>query len=392
MRRTFLIVGLLLLFSSFKNNAYAYSDVSKGFWAEESISQLSDRKIFSGYPDGTFRPQNNITIAEFLAILMKVIGENVDVSGNTGYWAERIVNIAKDRGILIAEEYEDFNPDDKITRREICSMLYRCFDGGENVTIEELYNRKKFSDVDINKITEYKSTALLSHFGVLTGYPDGTAGLDKESTRAEVSSFINKYLSKKLEILTLLNERKSVSYDNNGNYVIVKITELPAALEKGKGFIDVPYITTRIRDVKIFRFDNPPDEYKDVFDEINISDSVYMKYRKKFGENNYVLAISFSTTNNMYDEETYAGHEFLKVFFPKEDIAVVDAFDKAEMIRQADGNGNVGEFIKPCQTLDTSAFYTINKMPEKEILLHRSITGSYDYDSFHSLIIDLESR
>ena len=84
MRKTFLIAGLLLLFFSFINNTYAYNDVSKDFWAEDSINQLSDRKIFSGYPDGTFRPQNNITIAEFLAILMKVIGENVDVSSDTG--------------------------------------------------------------------------------------------------------------------------------------------------------------------------------------------------------------------------------------------------------------------------------------------------------------------
>jgi hypothetical protein len=42
-----------------------------GHWAESNIKKLVSLGAISGYPDGTFRPNNNITRAEFVTVLVK---------------------------------------------------------------------------------------------------------------------------------------------------------------------------------------------------------------------------------------------------------------------------------------------------------------------------------
>lgn len=53
--------------------AMAATDVS-GHWAEKVIKQWQDKGLISGYEDGTFKPNNNITRAEFVLILNNAMG------------------------------------------------------------------------------------------------------------------------------------------------------------------------------------------------------------------------------------------------------------------------------------------------------------------------------
>ena len=54
-----------------------FKDVSKNHWAFEYIGELATRGIFSGYPDGNFRPDNGISRAEFAKIMVVASGLNV---------------------------------------------------------------------------------------------------------------------------------------------------------------------------------------------------------------------------------------------------------------------------------------------------------------------------
>ena len=98
MFRKVLPAGFIVFLSSFfLLNSFAFSDIS-GHWAEEAVYRWAEKEAVRGLPDGTFRPDANITRAEFVTIINNVMKyENksdekyIDVPANEWY-AE---NVAK---------------------------------------------------------------------------------------------------------------------------------------------------------------------------------------------------------------------------------------------------------------------------------------------------------
>lgn len=375
--------------------SYGYSDINSGHWGYEAINVLSEKELLSGYPDGTFKPDNNMTRAEFITILMKIIVPNADVSNNTGYWADGSINLAKSKNIIFENEYSEFNPDKAITRREICLMIYRSLEELKDINTEKLSNKKEFLDVNRENKEEERISAILSHVGILKGYPDGSARLDNFSSRAETCCFIDNFLKCRCILLSVINDQDKVIYENG--IAKVNILKLPSALKKWENADDIPYATTTIKNISLFPFNEPIAQYEDTFEKINNSDDRYLQYRKKLGENNFVIAVEFETTNNTSNSDLYAGVEFLHIYFPKEDISVIDVFDTDEINRQLQKNADVGQLVKSGESWNTSAFYIVNLLPKEEIRFDRTITDLYDaknienklVTSFHSLIINL---
>lgn len=389
MKKVIFIISLIF-FMICTTCSYAYSDVDEGHWAYDTINDLSKKDVLSGYPDGSFRPENNITRAEFITILMRAIESNADVTNTLGFWAEKSIKLAEDKKILRLSEYSEFDPNKAITRREICLMLCRSIEGLDNISIDKLSNKKQFYDININNTEEMRITAILSHFGILNGYLDNTVRLDGLSSRAELCAFVNNFMKSRCILLSAVNDEEHILYENDIG--IVNLLELPKELKKHKDLPDIPYLTTEVKEIAIFPFNSPPDCYNNLFEQIKNAGNKYLEYRKKFGENNYVIAVSFDTTNNTYEDELYAGYEFFRISFPEEKVNIVDAFDTDEIFRQSEGNANIGEIIAPGETHSTSAFYVVDLEPKSKIRFDRDLTGIYNLDSFHSLIVNLEGR
>ena len=55
--------------------ALAFPDVSKDYWAASQINLLSEQGVIVGYPDGTFKPDANVTRAEFAAMAIRALGQ-----------------------------------------------------------------------------------------------------------------------------------------------------------------------------------------------------------------------------------------------------------------------------------------------------------------------------
>ncbi len=72
-----------------------FSDVSSNYWAANFIQQLSQRGVIAGFPDGTFRPEEAVTRAQFAAMVNKAFQKAQqrspinfsDVPSN--YWASK---------------------------------------------------------------------------------------------------------------------------------------------------------------------------------------------------------------------------------------------------------------------------------------------------------------
>ncbi|HOM02822.1 MAG TPA: S-layer homology domain-containing protein [Acetivibrio sp.] len=109
-----------------------FNDI-KGIEAKEYITHLHDAGIVNGMPDGSFRPESNITRAEFMVLLVKALnleGTAEDTFGFTdidGHWARDIILVAAKHGLISGYEDGTVRPDRPITLAEACSVIARAF-------------------------------------------------------------------------------------------------------------------------------------------------------------------------------------------------------------------------------------------------------------------------
>ena len=73
-RKTISVLLVLTMLLSMSISVFAdFKDTSK-HWANKEISYLAEKAILNGYPDGTFKPQNNVTRAEVYKIINTLMG------------------------------------------------------------------------------------------------------------------------------------------------------------------------------------------------------------------------------------------------------------------------------------------------------------------------------
>ncbi len=91
--------------NSYMTESNTFSDVDEDDWFCRAVSTMSAMGIVNGYPDGTFRPNGNITRAEFAAIAARF-----DKNGNTtpadfsdiyGHWASEEISVAANNGWIL---------------------------------------------------------------------------------------------------------------------------------------------------------------------------------------------------------------------------------------------------------------------------------------------------
>lgn len=175
-----------------------FSDIRETDWFAGTVKKLVDLGGINGYPDGTFKPNNQITRAEFTKILVSALGYD-NLSPTNSHWASGYVDKAVAIKLATKEELSDLNR--AITRKEMAKMVANALDHrGEN----HVANRDSYRALikDYNSINKAYQDYVLKAFtkGIITGYPDGSFGPDRSLTRAEASSVIIRVLDK--------NERK----------------------------------------------------------------------------------------------------------------------------------------------------------------------------------------
>ena len=104
-----------------------FSDVAGDRWSNRAISTLTNAGIISGYPDGTFRPDQTITRAEFAAIAARfdMITENLEnpFSDTAGHWAENLISFAASKSWVSGYSDGTFLPQKAITRAEAMTLV-----------------------------------------------------------------------------------------------------------------------------------------------------------------------------------------------------------------------------------------------------------------------------
>ncbi|NMI06935.1 hypothetical protein HF638_23375 [Paenibacillus sp. SZ31] len=162
------------------------SDIA-GHWAEAQIKQAIQDGIVNGYTDGTFKPGKTITRAEFTVMLMNTL--NAQEAGaelaftdqsKIGTWAQAAVAQAVQVGIISGYTDGTFQPNANITRAEMATMIGKAFElslDGSAVT--------SFADDQAIPVWAKHAVATLQARGVVQGTGANTFNPRAQTTRAE---------------------------------------------------------------------------------------------------------------------------------------------------------------------------------------------------------------
>ena len=108
-----------------------YKDIKENDWYAYAVTFMSEKKLVSGYPDGTFKPNKPITRAEFASIASrfdKLATINADLKFSDvrkSHWAYKVIGSAEAKGWIMGYPDGTFKPEKNITRAEVVSLTNR---------------------------------------------------------------------------------------------------------------------------------------------------------------------------------------------------------------------------------------------------------------------------
>ena len=197
-----------------ENGEVIFNDMNGLEWAQDSIKELYKRKIITGYDDGSFKPLNNVTRAEFLKMAMTAfeieIDENADCEfedAAKGAWYFKYIASAAKYGIVSGIESNFFGVESNITREQAAVILSRIEEYKEGMaespeeTQEETQNSQEndsdaLNYTDAGDISDYAKDAVnsFSARGIIQGFDDKTVKPKGLITRVEAAVIIDRLL------------------------------------------------------------------------------------------------------------------------------------------------------------------------------------------------------
>jgi len=180
------------------NNEIKFDDLDTVKWAEDSIYALAKKGIISRAENKKFRPDDSVTRAEFIKMLIIAINasnsgtdiELKDVPYDAWYYIS--FKMAYNRRIIFGDENGNFNPNDKLTRQDMCVMLSRTLDW---LKIEAESNVET-AFTDDAQISSYAKDAVyrMRNLGIVNGVGDGSFAPKSDATRAATAKMIHKFI------------------------------------------------------------------------------------------------------------------------------------------------------------------------------------------------------
>lgn len=169
---------------------------TRGLWMEQAVAYMAAREVIQGTSDTTFSPQDSVTRAQFVTLLMRMLsldGQSSDNSfadrGSIPAWAIGAVSTAAAQGIVQGDPDGLFRPDDRISRQDMFVMTHRAL--RQLGWLEEGADDGGAAFTDAAQVADYAQDAVeaLASLGLIKG----SAGMlhpRNSSTRAEAAQFL----------------------------------------------------------------------------------------------------------------------------------------------------------------------------------------------------------
>lgn len=179
----YMVVGLLIPSAQ----ASSYSDISK-HWAKNDIEFVSGQGIIAGYSDNTFRPDRNVTRAEYIAMINRTFRLSASIPSNftdvkTSDWFVAEIGKARAAGYISGYSDGTIRPQKSITRQEAASMIAKIL----GLSSSSQTSIAKFKDKNNIGSWSLDAVAAVVNQGYMGGYPDNTFRPTSFIKRAEAA-------------------------------------------------------------------------------------------------------------------------------------------------------------------------------------------------------------
>lgn len=179
-----------------------FNDVTASHWANEYVTKLSEDNILSGYPDGSFKPENTVTREEFVKMIVSAAGlYDANATGefddmSASHWAYKFVASAKNAGLVNGVTDTAFGAGKAITREDVAVITSRILDrfNDTDFTKQQEAETGFTDDADISGYSKGSIKALVQS-GIINGFEDNSFKPKAYLTRAQAAKII--YLMRK---------------------------------------------------------------------------------------------------------------------------------------------------------------------------------------------------
>lgn len=183
--------------------AMAYPDVDESYWAYPQINILTEKGVIVGYPDGTFKPDENVTRAEFAAMAIRALGQEhtkvvqpvhfTDI--DESHWAYSDIQKALYFDLVSCDKNgELFRPDDSVSRAESLTVAVNALTT-ETITMAKAKEVLGKKYIDTHSIPEWFTipagkAEILGMIVVMPSAKEAELAADRPATRAEVAAIL----------------------------------------------------------------------------------------------------------------------------------------------------------------------------------------------------------
>lgn len=230
-----LLYSLAILSILFFNNityAQEYMDISPNHWAYNYVKMLSNTGVVVGYPDGTFRPDSQITRAEFATMTIKALKQQdakikwspkfSDVTDE--YWAYENIKKAAYFDLIKGSSNGNFYPEETVSRAQVLAVVINSLTT-EDMTIDQARNLLSTSYSDYKNIPDWVviQSGKAESLGIVIKSPSNPCCLDpnKPATRAEVAGFLANMTE---QVKMSPNKKLAKFLPRTGNGIIIENT------------------------------------------------------------------------------------------------------------------------------------------------------------------------
>ncbi|MEH2196507.1 MAG: fasciclin domain-containing protein [Nostoc sp.] len=208
--------------TSTPTSTVSLSDVSSDYWASPFIQALADNSVIAGFPDGSFRPNQAVTRAEFAALIQKAfpsqnrvrqLGAGGFKDVPAGYWATSVIQYAYETGFLAGYPGNVFKPSEQIPRVQAIVALT----SGLGLTASSTGSSTDLSTyyTDASNIPGYAVASVTSatQSNIVVNYPDvKQLNPQQPLTRAEAAALLYQALAKQGRVQPIASNLPASQY------------------------------------------------------------------------------------------------------------------------------------------------------------------------------------
>jgi len=195
---------------SAKRDGINFTDVADDFWAKDVIQQAYRGEFLSGFPDNSFKPNDNVQRAQVIVSLVNGLGLSAsdgtvlstyrDRDAIPDYAKDEVNTATKKEMVVSYPKTEQLNPTKDATRAEVAAMVYQALvDANQVSEVNSDYivsatpddnQPKTFPDIQKHWAKPFIEGLLDK--GLISGFGDGTFKPNEKMTRAQYAALLVK--------------------------------------------------------------------------------------------------------------------------------------------------------------------------------------------------------